>query len=117
MTKETGKIGEQYAKKFLIKKKYKFITSNYHSRFGEVDLIFLDNQELVFVEVKTIRSIVFGDGIDALTNKKKEKLIKTSLYFLNTASKKQFRSWRIDLISVKLNYLNEIIKITHLRNI
>ena len=117
MNKKTGKIGESSAKKFLLNKKYQFIEENYHSRFGEIDLIFLDNQELVFIEVKTRKSNLFGTGEEALTIAKKRKIIKTLLYFLNSASKKQFRSWRIDLISVKLSYQNKVLKINHLKNI
>lgn len=117
MNKKTGEIGEKYAKKFLLKQKYKFITENYYSRFGEIDLIFLDNQELVFVEVKTRKNDFFGTAEEALTISKKRKIIKTLLYFLNSASKKQYSSWRIDLISVKLDYRNKIPEINHIKNI
>ena len=117
MSREIGKIGEFYAKKFLLNKNYKFLRSNYYSRFGEIDLIFLDNQELVFVEVKARKSDLFGDGLESITFSKKSKIIKTSLYFLNSASKKKFRSWRIDLISVKLDHRNKLSSITHLKNI
>lgn len=117
MNRVIGKIGEEYAEKFLLEKKYKFVEANYYSRFGEIDLIFLDNQELVFVEVKARKSNFFGSGEESLTLSKKRKIIKTLLYFLNSASKKQFRSWRIDLISVKLNYQNKLLEISHLKNI
>ncbi len=117
MNTTIGKIGESYAKKFLLAKKYKFIAENYYSRFGEIDLIFLDNQELVFAEVKARKSDLFGSGADSLTFSKKRRIIKTLLYFLNTASKKQFRSWRIDLISVKLSHKNKLLEISHIKNI
>lgn len=53
--KELGEIGEKKAKKFLKKKGYKFIDSNFKYNKKEVDLIFLDkkNKILIFVEVKT----------------------------------------------------------------
>ena len=71
MNRAIGKIGEEYAKKFLLVKKYKFVEANYYSRFGEIDLIFLDNQELVFVEVKARKSNFFGSGEESLTLSKK----------------------------------------------
>jgi putative endonuclease len=48
-----GRLGERAAKKQLRKAGLKFLTANFRSRRGEVDLIFRDADCLVFVEVKT----------------------------------------------------------------
>jgi putative endonuclease len=48
-----GKLGERAAKKLLQKQGMKFLTANFRSKRGEVDLIFRDTDCLVFVEVKT----------------------------------------------------------------
>ncbi|MGH8023935.1 MAG: YraN family protein, partial [Limisphaerales bacterium] len=48
-----GALGEQAAKKFLKQQGLKFLTANFRSRRGEIDLIFRDEDCLVFAEVKT----------------------------------------------------------------
>ena len=49
-----GKKGEDLAVKFLKKKSYKIIERNFRAgKYGEIDIIAKDKDELVFVEVKT----------------------------------------------------------------
>ena len=50
-----GNTGEALSVEFLQQKGYTFLTQNFHSPFGEIDLVFKDqhNNEIVFVEVKT----------------------------------------------------------------
>jgi putative endonuclease len=53
---KTGIRGEKEAKRFLISRGLKFLTANYNSGRGEIDLIFRDGDCLVFVEVQNTRS-------------------------------------------------------------
>jgi putative endonuclease len=48
-----GAVGERAAKKRLQKQGLKFLTANFSSDRGEIDLVFRDQDCLVFVEVKT----------------------------------------------------------------
>jgi putative endonuclease len=48
-----GQLGERAAKKHLQKRGLKYLTANFRSDRGEIDLIFRDDDCLVFVEVKT----------------------------------------------------------------
>ena len=48
-----GQLGERAAKKHLQKRGLKFLTANFRSDRGEIDLVFRDDDCLVFVEVKT----------------------------------------------------------------
>jgi putative endonuclease len=48
-----GNLGERAAKKFLQKQGLKFLVANYRSKRSEIDLVFRDEDCLVFVEVKT----------------------------------------------------------------
>ena len=52
-SKATGRNGEMAAALFLKKKGYAIECMNYHSRFGEIDIIATDGSYTVFVEVKT----------------------------------------------------------------
>lgn len=78
-----GKRGELYAESFLKEKGFLFITKNYHSRFGEIDLVFYDTKssEYVFVEVKTRASDFFGSPQESITPSKIKKIYKTAYDF------------------------------------
>ena len=53
MAQNSGRAGEEYAAKWLEEHGYHILEQNYHSRFGEIDIIAEDSQYIVFVEVKT----------------------------------------------------------------
>ena len=48
-----GNIGEKIAQKYLIKKGYEIITTNFYTRSGEIDIITKNENEIIFIEVKT----------------------------------------------------------------
>src|SRR6266404_6665735 len=48
-----GELGERAAKKQLKRQGLKFLTANFRSKRGEIDLVFREKDCLVFVEVKT----------------------------------------------------------------
>jgi len=110
-----GKQGETMAERYLKEKGYSILAKNFLKRSGEIDLIAKDpqNQELVFVEVKTRRSNTFGYPEEAVTQKKLDKIEQTALQWLE---EKDFSDhhWRIDVIAVELQKNK---KITHLKNI
>lgn len=118
--KELGKLGEQYAENYLIAKNYQIIKTNFYCRFGEIDIIAIDQSnkpELVFIEVKTRKSTAFGEPQEAVTYSKKSKILKTALYFLNSSTKKLPFSWRVDVIGLKLDRSGKFKEITHIKNI
>ena len=80
--KEEGNIGEALAEKYLKEKGYKILARNFFSPFGEIDLIALDGDVVVFVEVKTRSSNAFGSPIEAITPTKQSNMTKTASYFL-----------------------------------
>ncbi len=53
---QLGRTGERLARDHLEEAGYRIIESNYRTRAGEIDLIAIDREFLVFIEVKT-RSI------------------------------------------------------------
>ena len=54
MSRLVGQQAEDSACAYLIKQGLQFVTRNFNCRLGEIDLIFKDGDELVFVEVKLI---------------------------------------------------------------
>ena len=71
--KKLGQWGEQLAARFLSKKGYTLIDHNYYTRRGEIDLICVKDNDIVFVEVKTRTSRAFGYGEETVTEFKYEK--------------------------------------------
>ena len=117
--KELGNLGEKLAAKYLIKKDYKVIATNYRGRHGEIDIIAqnLTNQELVFVEVKTRTNRDYGYPEEAVNNLKKYRLEHTAEKFLwsNNYSIKQ--NYRFDTIAIEIDLDKKQAKIKHLEYI
>lgn len=97
-----GKLGEKLAAKFLQKHGYKIIDKNFHSRVGEIDIVARDADALVFVEVKTRWSKVFGEPVEAVTGRKLASIIKTAQYY-KLLHPGLPESLRIDVVSVDIS--------------
>lgn len=76
-----GKNGENIACDLLNQNGYKIIDRNFRSRFGEIDIVAIDKDTLVFVEVKTRQSLRFGLPQEAVTPQKIYKIKKTGEYY------------------------------------
>lgn len=76
-----GRQGENEAVNFLKKQGYKIIEQNFKKPQGDIDIVALDGQTLVFVEVKTRYSHRFGLPIDAISPWKVRQLIKSAYLY------------------------------------
>ncbi len=66
-----GDRGEGIARAYLKSKGYELVTTNFHCRWGEVDIIARDGQYLVFVEVRTRRRPGwYGEPEESISNRK-----------------------------------------------
>ncbi len=94
-----GDAGENVACKFLKANGFEVITTNYHSRYGEVDIIAKTDETYVFIEVKTRSKMSFADVLEQIPKSKFEKIHQTALIYLqeNSISDCDFR---IDLIAL-----------------
>lgn len=100
-----GKLAEDYAVKLLSQKGYKIIDRNFHSLFGEIDIIALKQEVLVFVEVKARWSTKFGKPEEAVTPQKLYKIKKTADYYCLVNSIKD-RKMRIDVVAIEIKDRN-----------
>ncbi len=78
MSLKIGHDAENRVEKFLIKNGYKIIKRNFHSKFGEIDIIAKKNKIWSFFEVKYSKNY---DPIHRITPAKMHKIIKTIDYF------------------------------------
>jgi putative endonuclease len=95
-----GKISEQKAKIFLEKKGFKFLAQNYRCFSGEIDLVMQDNEEIVFVEVRTRNHTDFGSAVDSVNVVKQRKLIKAAMHFLQKNNLLDEVDSRFDIIGI-----------------
>lgn len=81
-TTTRGLAGEVLAARFLREKGYRILSSNYHSRFGEIDIIAVDGSYIVFVEVKARSEASFIQPREAVTKSKQDKIIRTASMYM-----------------------------------
>jgi len=111
-----AKKGEELAVSYLRKKGYKIIERNFRKGYGEIDIVAVHENTLVFIEVKTRTSNSFGSPLEAITYWKLKSLIKTAQYY-KMIHPKLPDSLRIDAISVTLSSNNTQGNIEHIKNI
>ena len=110
-----GEIGERVASTHLKKKGYRIIETNFRTPFGELDLVTKFKGVIVFVEVKTRASYSFGPPYLSVTNIKKRHIIRNALFYLKSRCLVDC-NWRIDIVSINLNYANEVEKVEVFEN-
>lgn len=114
-----GRLGENIAKAYLQKKSYKFVEANFLIRGGEIDLIMIDNNCLVFVEVKLKIGVKFGRPEEMISRNKISTIKKTAKMFLiqNPLLAKMYDKVRIDAVCIEMKNNKEINWIKHYQNI
>jgi putative endonuclease len=103
-----GKSGEGQAAAALEAAGMEIVNRNYRSKSGEIDIIALDGETVVFVEVKTWSALGIENLQYSIDNKKQHKIIKTAKYFLSENRKYSNMSIRFDVIFVKNNSLTHL---------
>ena len=100
-TTSLGKKGEELAAGVLEAAGMRIIAKNVRSDHGEVDIIALQDQTIVFVEVKTWSAFGLEDLQYSLDLKKQRRIIKTAKYFLSAHREYSKMTIRFDVIFVK----------------
>ena len=96
-----GELGERAAKKFLRQAGLKFLTANFHSERGEIDLIFRDGDCLAFVEVKTRSSEEWMRPAAAVNAERRRRLSQCALDYLQRLKNPAVKV-RFDIVEVLL---------------
>lgn len=113
-----GRFGEELARKYLKRKGYKIINTNLKIGYNELDIICEHKKNLVFVEVKTRASEIFGQANEAVFRKKTESLKRAVGAYLNLFARgKYYQDIRLDLISIDINKPKKTAKIKHYQGI
>lgn len=110
-------MGEEIALDFLVKKEYRFIEKNWRFEdFGEIDIVCVKGEKLVFVEVKTQVGSSFKEPEEAVDERKIRALSRTGWMYSQTHNDLP-SSLRIDVVGIILNDDLSLSEITLFENV
>lgn len=95
-----GKAQESKAARYLQTQGLKLHCRNYRCRSGEIDLIMIDSDTLVFIEVRYRRNEQFGGALDSVTAAKQKKIRRTAEHYLQSHPRLQYLGCRFDVIGL-----------------
>ena len=98
MSRLRGKKAEDLACCYLQQQGLTLVTRNYHCRHGELDLIMLDDDIVVFVEVRLRNNQRYGSALESIDAHKRRKLIFTANHYLQQET--QLPATRFDVITL-----------------
>lgn len=111
---DLARFGEDVAAKYLQHNGYQIVQRNYHSPYGEIDIICKQGGVFVCVEVKARRSLKFGEPLESVTKKKQERIIKTAYHYLATHESES--PIRFDIITLQYIPKEKSYKLEHIKN-
>ena len=95
-----GKNGEDRAAAYLEAKGLRILARNIRSRTGEVDLVAIDGETLVFVEVKTWSTYTVDSLQQGISPKKRRRIIETAKYFMAVHREYNCMAVRFDIVFI-----------------
>ena len=113
--KELGAWGESYAVKYLEGKGYLILARNVRTPYGEIDIVAKEDDQLIFIEVKTRTSKKFGYPEEAITENKIVHMTESAEFYLQGHLKENV-DWRIDVISIQVDPRSNSPNLTHFEN-
>ncbi|WP_238357789.1 YraN family protein [Cohnella zeiphila] len=110
----TGRAAEEAAARYLGENGFRILERNWRCRTGELDLIALDGETLVFVEVRSRRgSARFGTAIEAITPRKCAQVRSVAHIYLSTRNQ-LLRQVRFDVVAVTFGPSSEVAELKHI---
>lgn len=109
-----GAYGEDVAAVYLREQGYALLERNFRCPLGEIDIIAKKHHDLIFVEVKTRRSTLFGLPQDAVGAHKQRQLLRSAQWYLKKPGVSRYHP-RFDVIAI-LVQPGQTPKINHIQN-
>ncbi len=103
---ELGYLGEQLAKKYLLGQNYLILEQNWRWGKGEIDIIALHDNILVFVEVKTRTTALFGYPEEAVSPKKQNMMYELAAEYMYKITHET--EFRFDIIAIVMQPQQEL---------
>ena len=96
----TGDVAERIAKSYVRQHGLNVIDQNVLYRQGEIDLIAMDNEQLVFIEVRFRKNASHGGALASVTPSKQQKIVKAAQLYLQQTFQHRPPSCRFDVIGI-----------------
>ena len=100
--RETGRRGEAMAAEFVAGLGYRIVMRNFRCRAGEIDLVALDDDTVVFVEVRSRMGRVCGSPLESVDGRKQMQVGRVARHFLALRGWHE-RAARFDVIGIRLD--------------
>lgn len=96
-----GSVTEQLAAEFLLQHGVEILERNFHTRRAEIDLIAMDQDTLVFVEVKYRHSLLSGYPEEAVDRNKQRRIRLAARVYMSCKGVPPDRKIRFDVVSLR----------------
>jgi putative endonuclease len=116
-TTEAGSAGESFVVGRLERAGYRVIERNWRIRGGEIDIVALDGEILVFVEVKVRTGERIGYAEDALDARQLSRVLSAAEQYIYRNPVHQERLWRVDFVAITLSRSGVVRRYSHTENV
>ena len=99
MSRQLGAVAEQRAAEYLQRQGYRVVDRNWTCRGGEIDLVCLDGDTLVFVEVRARASSSHGTPLETVVDLKRRRLVRAAAIYLHV-KKREDAACRFDVVAI-----------------
>jgi putative endonuclease len=110
---DLGRRGEQLAVEHLVQKGYHILTRNFHTRRGEIDIVARQDDQIIFVEVKTAQGRSYGSPRSWVDPRKQARVIYAAIVYMALKGI-QDADCRFDVIAIELDQPKP--RLTHIIN-
>jgi putative endonuclease len=107
---EKGVLGELTAIDYLIKSGYVILDKNFRTRYGEIDIIGMDEEYIVFIEVKTRRNFNLGLPCESVTLDKQRRIARMALLYIAKNNLQNY-NFRFDVVETVI----DVDRVTYIR--
>lgn len=92
------------------------LEQNYLCKYGEIDIVMLDQQQIVFVEVRFRKHNSYGGAVASVDWRKQNKIVKTAAHYLMVNSRRADLACRFDVVAAQANINNTKIDWTWIKD-
>lgn len=110
-----GDIGEEYTCQYLNNLGYQIVSRNFNCKYGELDIVAVNDKYIAFVEVKTRHQNPMVRPCLAVTKQKQIKIMRTAYLYLKESNYKLQPRFDISEVYLKAN-TNKLYSINYIKN-
>ncbi len=115
-TRAKGELAERLVSNQLHSWGWQILTTNYYTRYGEIDIVALEGGQLVFVEVKSLCIDSAWELEETISKRKLERLYKSVDFWL-WQHEMLAADYRLDFVGAKMDTEGKIVELKHIRNL